>query len=141
MTTKRMPPANGWKPGQSGNPAGRKPGTGQVAKLRAAMAAQVPALIGSLFDRALAGDVGAARLLLERTIAPLKAVEEAVPLTLPSGPLTDQGRAVLAAAGCGDLAPGQAAQLLAGLAALAKLTETDELARRIGVLEEQHAKT
>ena len=48
---------------------------------------------------------------------------------------------MLAAAGCGDLAPGQAAQLLAGLAALAKLTETDELARRIGVLEEQHAKT
>ena len=138
MTATKASATNGWKPGESGNPAGRKPGTGEVAKLRAAIAAKVPALVKILMDRALAGDVGAARLLLERTIAPLKAIEQPVPLALPDGTLTDQGRAVLAAAGAGDLAPGQAGQLLAGLAALAKLTETDELARRIAALEAQH---
>ena len=97
MTTKRMPPANGWKPGQSGNPAGRKPGTGEVAKLRAAIAEHVPPIIEKLTAAALSGDVGAARLLLERVIPPLKASEEPVLLTLPDGTLTEQGRGVLVA--------------------------------------------
>ena len=47
MTTNRKPP-RGWKTGQSGNPAGRKPGTGEVAKIRAAIAKQVPAIIKQL---------------------------------------------------------------------------------------------
>jgi hypothetical protein len=124
-----------WKPGQSGNPAGRKPGAGEVARLRAAIGDNVPAIIERLTAAALAGDVGAARLLLERVIAPLKASEEAAPLALPDGTLTEQGRAVVAAAAAGTLAPGQAAALLASLGTLAKLTEADELARRVAALE------
>jgi hypothetical protein len=88
-----------------------------------------------LMTRAMEGDIGAARLLLERTIAPLKASEQAAPLALPDGTLTDQGRAVLAAVAAGELAPGQGAALLASLSTLAKLTEADELERRIGALE------
>ena len=65
----------------------------------------------------------------------IKAIEQTAPIALPDGALTDQGRAVIAAAGSGDLAPGQAAQLLAGLGSLAKLVETDELERRIAALE------
>ena len=133
MTTGKK--ASGWKPGQSGNPAGRRPGSGDVAKLRAAMAAHVPALVKVLLERALSGDVGAARLLLERTIAPLKASEETAPIALPDGTLTEQGRAVLGAVAAGDLAPGQGAALLASLGTLAKLTEADELERRIAALE------
>ena len=124
-----------WKAGESGNPAGRKPGSGEVAKMRAAMAEHVPALLAVLVERALAGDIGAARLLLERTIAPLKASEEAAPLTLPDGTLTEQGRAVVAAVAAGEIAPGQGAALLASLSTLAKLTEADELKRRITALE------
>lgn len=124
-----------WKAGQSGNPAGRKPGSGEVAKMRAAMAEHVPALLTVLVERALAGDIGAARLLLERTIAPLKASEETARLSLPDGTLTEQGHAVLTAVAAGKLAPGQGAALLASLGNLAKLTETDELTRRIEVLE------
>ena len=128
-----------WKAGESGNPAGRKPGSGEVAKMRAAMAEHVPALVTMLLERAMGGDVGAARLLLERTIAPLKASEEAAPLTLPDGTLTEQGRAVVAAVAAGDLAPGQGAALLASLGTLAKLTEADELTRRIEALETRNA--
>lgn len=91
-----------------------------------------------LLERALAGDIGAARLLLERTIAPLKASEEPAPLALPDGTLTEQGRAVLVAVAAGDLAPGQGAALLASLGTLAKLTEADELERRIAALEVKH---
>jgi len=124
-----------WKPGESGNLAGRPPGSGEVAKLRAAIAEHLPAIIEKLKAAALEGDVGAARLLLERVVPPIKATEETVPLTLPDGTLTEQGRAVLLSVATGELAPGQGAALLASLGTLAKLTETDELTRRIETLE------
>ncbi|HMN92719.1 MAG TPA: DUF5681 domain-containing protein [Hydrogenophaga sp.] len=127
--------AGRWKPGESGNPAGKPKGTGEVAKLRAAIAEKVPAILESLLDRALSGDVGAARLLLERTIPPLKAIEPPQPLTLPDGSLTEQGRAVLASVAAGDLAPGQGAALVGAIGALARVAEVDELERRIAVLE------
>lgn len=107
--------------------------------MRAAMAEHVPALVAVLVERALSGDTGAARLVLERTIAPLKASEEAAPLTLPAGTLTEQGRCVLRAVAGGELAPGQGSALLASLATLAKLQETDELEGRISALEARNA--
>ncbi|MBL8339520.1 MAG: hypothetical protein JNM97_22330 [Rhodoferax sp.] len=137
MSDRQVPP--GWAKGTSGNPAGRPKGSGEVARVRAAIAEHVPAVIAKLVDSALAGDIGAARLLLERTIAPLKASEEKTEMTLPDGSLTDQGRAVIAAIASGDLAPGQGAALLASLGTLAKLTEADELEQRIKALEERHA--
>ena len=130
-----------WKAGESGNPAGRAPGTGEVAKIRASIAGRVPELLAALMTKALAGDVGAARLLLERAIAPLKGVEQAVTLQLPNdGTLTAQGRAVLSAVAMGDLAPGQGAQLLAAIGSLARVTEIDELDARVDALEKQNAK-
>ncbi|MDZ5457885.1 DUF5681 domain-containing protein [Azohydromonas lata] len=134
MTTTKRP--GRWKPGQSGNPAGRKPGTGEVARLRAAIAEQVPTILETLTTAALAGDVAAARLLLERVLPPVKATEQAAPVALPDGgTLTEQGRAVMQAVAHGELAASQGAALLGALGQLAKLTETDELARRIEALE------
>ena len=54
-----------WKPGQSGNPRGRKRGAGEVGKLRASIAEHVPEIIAKLVEQAKGGDAGAARLLLE----------------------------------------------------------------------------
>ncbi|MDE1947544.1 MAG: hypothetical protein KGL43_02790 [Burkholderiales bacterium] len=138
MATTKRP--GRWKPGESGNPRGRKPGSGEVGKLRTSIAKHVPEIITKLVEQAKGGDPGAARLLLERVIPPLKAAEQPAPIDLPDGALSEQGRAVLAAAGTGTLAPGQAAQLLAGLGALAKLIETDELAARIAALEARSGK-
>ena len=129
-----------WKPGESGNPKGKPPGTGEVAKLRAAIGERVPELLAAMMTRALDGDVGAARLLLERAVAPLKAAEQTQALSLPDGTLTEQGRAVLAAVAAGELAPGQGAQLLAAIGTLGKIAELDELAARITALEKTHAK-
>jgi hypothetical protein len=137
----RKPPAAAWKPGQSGNPKGRPAGTGEVAKLRAAIADRVPELLSKLMAQALEGDTAAARLLLERAIAPLKAAEQPQALTLPDGTLTDQGRAVLASVAAGELAPGQGAALLGAIGTLARVAEVDELAARITFLEQQHAKS
>ena len=137
----RKPPAAAWKPGQSGNPKGRPAGSGEVAKLRAAIAGKVPAILESLTAAALAGDVQAARLLLERTLPALKPAEQAQALHLPDGTLTTQGRAVLAAVAAGELAPGQGAALLGAIGTLARVAEVDELARRIEALESKHAAT
>jgi hypothetical protein len=131
-----------WKPGQSGNPAGRPPGVGEIGKLRAAIGERVPELLAAMMEKALEGDVGAARLLLERAIAPLKGIEQAVTLEFPSdGTLTAKATAVLSAAAAGQLPTTQAAQLIAALGTLAKITEVDQLAARITSLENQHAKS
>ena len=95
-------------------------------------------LARSLTTAALAGDVQAARLLLERALPPIKPVEQPQPLSLPDGTLTEQGRAVLAAVAAGELAPGQGAALLGAIGTLARVAEVDELARRIEVLEGKH---
>ena len=134
MTTRKAPP-HAWKPGQSGNAKGRRPGSGEEAKLRAAIAEHVPTIIERLVAAALQGDTGASRLLLERVCPPLKATEEAAPLALPDGTLTEQGRAVLGAVAAGELAPGQGAALLGAIGTLARVAEVDELERRLTALE------
>lgn len=128
-----------WKQGQSGNPAGRPPGTGKVAALRKQIEEHVPGIITALVAQATTGDAAAARLLLERVLPPIRATEQAQAITLPDGSLTDQGKAVLSAVAAGDLAPGQGAQLLQALGSMAKLIETDDLAARIAALEAQSA--
>ena len=140
MTT-RNPPAAAWKPGQSGNPKGRPAGTGEVGKLRAAIAKRVPDLLDAMLAKALDGDVGAARLLLERAIAPLKAIEQTQALALPDGTLTAQGRAVLRSVADGVLAPSQGAALLGAIGTLARVTELDELESRIAALEARNGKS
>jgi hypothetical protein len=138
MTARKKAPPHAWKPGQSGNPKGRSPGAGEVAKLREAIKAHVPAIVERLTAQALEGDAQAARLLLERVIPPLKAAEQPQPLALPDGTLTEQGRAVLASVAAGELAPGQGAQLVAAIGTLARVAEIDELAARVAALEEKH---
>lgn len=139
MAAKKPPAA--WKPGQSGNPKGRPPGTGEVAKLRAAIAASVPAILQSLTDAAIAGDVQAAKVLLERVLPALKPAEQAQAVRIPEGSLTDKGRAVLDAVAAGELAPGQGAALLTAMGTLARVVEVDELTERIKRLEQQHGNT
>lgn len=138
-TTHRKPPA-GWQKGQSGNPAGRTPGSGEVAKIRAAISKQVPAIVERLTAAALAGDVGAARLLLERTVAPLKSIEPTVVVDMTGNTLTDQGRAVLASVAAGQVSPSQGVALVGAIGALARVAELDELVARVAALEARHAK-
>jgi hypothetical protein len=132
------PNASRWKKGESGNPKGKPPGTGELQKLRAALAAEVPEILATLATAAKAGDVQAARLILERVLPPVKAIEQPQAVTLPNnGTLTAQGRAVLCAVAMGELAPSQGAALLGAIGTLAKIHEVDELAARITALEAQ----
>jgi hypothetical protein len=138
MTTKRPP--NQWQPGQTGNPKGRPPGQSEITRMRATLAGDVPEILAGLVLAAKGGDVQAARLILERILPPVKAVEQAVALELPEGgTLTAKASAVLTAAAAGVLAPTQAAQLIAALGTVAKISEVDELTARITALENKHA--
>ena len=124
-----------FKPGQSGNPRGRPPGRGEPARLREVIAAHVPDIIEAMAQKARDGDAAAARLLLDRSYAPLKATEQPTPISIAGETLTEKGRAVLDAVAAGQLTPAQAAQLLAGIGSLARTTEIDELAARVAALE------
>lgn len=122
--------------GQSGNPAGRPKNSGVIAELRGSINKHVPEIIERLVAAAKAGDVFAAKLLLERVVPPVKSTEEPVSFKLmENGALTEQGVAILQAASEGELTPTQAGSLLSGLGSLARIKEIDELEKRITKLE------
>lgn len=131
-----------WAPGTSGNPKGKTPGSGELQKLRASIAEHVPSILEQLVTAAKGGDVQAARLILERILPPVKAIEQAVELQLPAdATLTTLGRAVLFAVAGGEIAPSQGAALLGGIGTLARVTEIDDFEARLTKLEEkQNAK-
>ena len=56
-----------WAKGQSGNPAGRKADSA-VSKARLKLARSLPAIIDVVVKSALAGDLSACKLILERLI-------------------------------------------------------------------------
>ena len=125
-----------WKPGESGNPKGKKPGSGELQRLRASIAGDVPEILAGLVTAAKGGDVQAAKVILERLFPAMKPVEHTQEFDLPEGTLTAQGRAVLSAVAMGELAPGQGSQLLAAIGSLARVTAIDELEFRLTKLEE-----
>lgn len=137
MTNKT--PANLWKPGQSGNPAGRPPGQSAITRLRAQLEPDAPQILETMVAAAKGGDVQAARLILERILPPFKPTEQAMELALEGKTLTDKGRAVLGAVSAGELAPGQGSQLIAAIGTLARVAEIDDLERRIAELERSNA--
>ena len=60
--------------GQSGNPNGRPRGTGVVAKLREAIQDEMPEIIDAMVLAAKAGDVSAAKVLIDKVIPSLRPV-------------------------------------------------------------------
>lgn len=55
-----------WVKGQSGNPAGRKKGSGATSALREQVAQGLPKLVEVLMSQALKGDLKAAEIILDR---------------------------------------------------------------------------
>lgn len=137
--TKRKPPGTAWKPGESGNPDGRPKGSINAAtKLRHMIDAK--GIIKKLQAAALAGDVQAARTLLERALPVYRASAE--PVQIPglndALELADKAHAVLAAVADGNIPPDLGAQLVTAIGTVARVAEVDELARRIAALEANH---
>jgi len=125
-----------WRPGTSGNPKGRPPrGFSSAERFRTALAEDLPEILEKVLEKAKAGDLAAAKIIIDRCIPAYRVVEKPVNITGLSGSLAEAGAALVAAVGRGDIAPGQASQLLIGMGALARVQETAELEKRIAELQ------
>ncbi len=120
--------------GSSGNPKGRP--KAETVALRKQLAPQAEAIIRQVIDQALAGDLVAAKLILDRILPPLKPVAAPVSIPLEGGEsLVAQAQAILSAASSGQISSDIAAQLIQSTANLTRIIESQELKPRLEALE------
>jgi len=125
-----------FKPGQSGNPAGRPKGSpNKATQLRELIRVELPEILKVLVDKAKDGDSQSAAVLLSRVLPPLRPVSEGQTIQAAGETLADRAEAVAAAALTGDLAPSTAGELMAVLAGQARIAEISELAARLERIE------
>lgn len=129
----------GFQPGESGNPAGKKPGTRNKATqmVLALMEDGAREIAEAVIMAAKNGDLTAARLVLDKLTPPAR--ERPISLDLPDidtakGVSEAQG-IILKALGGGELLPSEANAIAAIVEAKRKALETVELERRISALE------
>ena len=130
-----------FKPGQSGNPTGRKPGAGRVGKLREQLEPHANAVIEKTVAMALDGDVSCLRMLLDRLLPAIRNRDEPVRVSglKPGMGLSEQGAAVVKALAGGQLSPTEANAMMSALSTSAKLAEVEDLAQRVAELEKSLA--
>jgi hypothetical protein len=132
-----------FKPGQSGNPAGKPKGARNATTLamEALLDGESAALTRKAIERAKKGDPQALRLCLERLLPPRK--DRPVTFALPpiNSPKDALGAlsALLTAVSTGELTPSEAAEVGKLVDGYVKATETNELAERIERLEKAAA--
>lgn len=131
----------GWAPGQSGNPKGRPVGSRNKKNVIAEeFAKDSSAVARVVMDAALAGDMQAANLVLQRLSPPLRARAEKVTFELtPDAPLTTQAQQIMTAVAEGSIDPETGQLLINCITAFAGLKQVDELEARLIALEEKQA--
>jgi len=131
-------------PGQSGNPAGRRPRTDTEQRQREAIRKALPGIVAELISSAQSGDTTAAKLLLERVMPAYKPQDRPAPLALANGTpdLAGAAQAALVGLSSGTLTPDQAGAVAGVLSALVRVKESVELENRVAALENRtHDKT
>ncbi len=78
---------------------------------------------------------------LAKTLPDLKASSESINLEGLTGSLTKKGEKIIAAMSNGELSPDAGTSLLQAMASLTRVTEFDELAKRVKALEAKHGKS
>ncbi len=120
--------------GRSGNPSGRP--KSESTALRQSLADGAADVVKTILEAAKAGDMQAARIVMDRLLPPLKATAQTVHLDLPAAasPL-DLARVILAATASGTLSPDIAGQLVTAVGTFCRIEETEELRHRLTALE------
>lgn len=136
--------AGQFKPGQSGNPAGRKAGSRNKVTLAVQdlLDDDAEKITRAAIDKALEGDGPTLRLCLER-LAPARK-DGPVNIELPpintAGDLLEASAAVLGAVASGDLTPDEGGRVMALLAAHKGIVETHDIEERLRILEQEKGK-
>lgn len=139
MPTKRKAPPHAFTKGTSGNPKGRPKGSRHktTMMLQTLMEGDAAAIVQTVINQAKAGDMAAARVIIDRLLPPAK--ERPVSLALPDT-ATPKGiaaaqNAILQAVAGGELLPTEATTLAGIIEARRRAIETVELSDRITLLE------
>ena len=124
----------GWEKGVSGNPRGR-PANAMAERFRKAVEPRLDEVIKAMVEAAAKGDTAAAKLLLDRVLPTFRPVQPTTTFPLFGDCLTERAESILAAVAAGAIAISDAKALIDAIGSLAKITEIDELERRIAALE------
>jgi hypothetical protein len=127
-----------FKPGQSGNPAGKPTGTKNRATVmaQALFDGEAETLTRKIIELAMDGDMQALRVCVDRLCPPMKAQAAPVQVDIPeTDSISDIANAFIKAAADGQLPPDVAAQLVSAVGTLARVVEVDELKERLVALE------
>lgn len=133
-----------FKPGQSGNPAGRPKGSrnATTVAVESLLDGQATALTEKAVELALGGDMAALRLCMDRIVPPRK--DRSVTFDLPAiNNATDAAvvmSAVLSAVSAGEITPSDAGEISKLVDAYVKAYETADLAGRLERLEKLAAR-
>ena len=121
--------------GTSGNPAGRPKGIKDKRhRFNEAIESMIPQVLDSVFQKAIAGDMTAAKMLLDRTLPNKRPEQERVEIS-HTGSIPSDAQNVLRSVLDGDVSPDVGASLLSAMTSVLKAIEVEDLAKRIEALE------
>jgi hypothetical protein len=130
-----------FQPGQSGNPNGRPKGSRNAATLalESLLDGEAEALTRKAMELALAGDIAALRLCLDRILPPRK--DRPVSFEIPTIDTAEDAKAasaaLLATVAAGSLTPSEAVEIGKLIDAYVKAIETSEVLARLEKLEQR----
>jgi len=129
-----------WVKGQSGNPAGKRPGQRNRATMaaEALISGRADELVEKIVSMALQGDVTCLKACLDRLVPPRR--DMPVRLTLPGGDISRVTEAILRAVTEGRITLMEGKELGAIVEQHRRAVETTELEARIRALEERGMK-
>lgn len=122
-----------FRKGVSGNPGGR---SGNTAVLREKLASGSDDVVTVVLEKARAGDMQAARLILERIVPAVKPVSDPVRFDIDATDLPSSARSILSAIAAGQIPPDQGKALIDAVASMARVVEVAELEQQLAELRE-----
>ena len=132
----KKPSPTRWKPGQSGNPAGRPPGATSIHKMRELIGPNgFEEIIEALKERALGGDAAAANILLTRLTPQPRSAPEPIQVNVVGDTPADRCESVIGSMTAGEISIEQGRLLLESIIDLTQMRQLEALNERLDRLE------